>query len=262
MKTKTALITGATGGIGQEFTRILAQKGYRLILVGRDEKKLRKLIKTLEKRSVEHQYFVCNLACEKDLIRLTKKYPKVDLLINNAGFDDYGFYPKLAWKKQKQMIQVNLIAPAYLCHFYLKSMMKEDKGQILNVASTAGTRSAPFHSTYVGTKAFLIQFSKSVAVSLKGTNITVSCLLPGPTAVAQFWKKANMWEKVKEGFDHFAKPSEVAKYGINLVEKGKISGVYGFKNKTKQLVKIFLPDKIWFWVVRKHMLPKNFNLKD
>lgn len=261
MKTKTALITGATGGIGQEFTRILAQKGYRLILVGRDEKKLKQLVKTLQKSPTAHHYFVCDLGKEKDLISLTKNFPNVDLLINNAGFGDYGFYPTLSWEKQKQMIQVNVTALAYLCHFYLKGMIKKGKGQILNVASTAGTKPAPFTSNYVGTKAFVIQFSKSLSVALKGTDITVSCLLPGPTAT-EFWKKAGMWEKVKNEFHRFDKPKEVAKYGIYLLEKGKISGIYGPHNKAKQLIKDLLPEKVWFWLVRKYLLPKNFGLKN
>lgn len=255
METKTALITGATGGIGREFAKILAQKGHQLILVAKDENKLQRLIKIIQKKHMTHQYFVCDLSCEKDLISLTKKHPQVDLLVNNAGFGDYGFYPELVWKNQKQMIQVNVIAVTYLCHFYLGAMLKKGRGQIINVSSTAGTHPAPFNSCYGGTKAFIIQFSKSLALELKGTNITVSCLLPGPTAT-QFWKKANMWKKVKEEFTHFDKPGAVAKYGIDLVEKRKTSGVYGFKNKAKQLIKNLLPEKVWFLIVRRHMLSK------
>lgn len=260
MKPKTALVTGATGGIGKEFARVLAQKGYRLILVGRDEKKLQRLIKTLKTNLAVHQYFVCDLSEEKDLASLTKSYPEVDLLINNAGFSDYGFYPNLSWERQKQMIQVNVTALTYLCHFYLKGMVKKGNGQILNVASTGGTKPGPFTTTYTGTKAFIIQFSQSLALELKGTNITVSCLLPGPTAT-QFWQKAGMSAKVKGKFDRFDKPSEVAKYGIYLLEKGEISGIYGFRNKIKQLIKNLLPEKVWFWLVRKHMLPRNLDLK-
>lgn len=255
MKTKTALITGATGGIGQEFARILAQKGYRLILVGRDKKKLQQLFKTLQLDPTTHQYFVCDLSQEKDLLNLTKSYPAVDLLINNAGFSDYGFYPNLSWEKQKQMIQVNIVTLSYLCHFYLKGMVKKGNGQILNVASTGGTKPTPFTSIYTGTKAFVIQFSQSLALELKGTNIIVSCLLPGSTST-EFWQKAGMSAKVKGKLDRFDKPSEVAKYGIYLLEKSKISGIYGFRNKIKQLIKNFLPEKIWFWLIRRHMLPK------
>lgn len=260
MKTKTALITGATGGIGQEFARILSQKDYRLILIGRNEKKLQQLVKELSPNSKLHQYFVCDLSKEKDLLNLTKSYPAIDLLINNAGFSDYGFYPNLSWEKQKQMIQVNVVALSYLCHFYLKGMVKKGNGQILNVASTGGTKPAPFTSIYTGTKAFVIQFSQSLALELKGTNIIVSCLLPGPTST-EFWQKAGMSAKVKGKLDRLDKPSEVAKYGIYLLEKNKISGIYGFRNKIKQLIKNFLPEKIWFWLIRKHMLmlsKKNF----
>lgn len=194
------------------------------------------------------------------MLNLTKSYPQIDLLINNAGFGDYGFYPKLAWEKQKQMIQVNVMALAYLCHYYLRGMVKRGYGQILNVASTAGTKSAPFTSSYVGTKAFVIKFSESLALELKGTGVTVSCLLPGPTATG-FWQEAGMLKKVKENIERFDKPSEVAKYGLNLLEKGEISGIYGFQNKIKQLIKNFLPEKIWFWLIRRHMLSKTINLK-
>lgn len=255
MKSKTALITGSTGGIGQEFVQILVQKGYQLILVDRNEKKLKQLIKTLQTTSKKHQAFLCDLSKEKDLLALTKKYPEVDVLINNAGLREYGLYPNLSWEKEKQIIQVNVIALAYLCHFYLKTMLKRGQGKILNVASTAGTKPAPFGSSYVGTKAFVIQFSKSLSLELKGTGVTVGCLLPGPTATVGFWQKAGMWEKVKKNFNHFDQPSKVARYGIRLLEKGEISGIYGYRNKIKQLIKNFLPDPIWFWLIRRHMLP-------
>ena len=256
MKEKTALITGATGGIGQEFARILAQKGYRLILIGRNKKKLQQLIKTLPTSSLKIQSFVCDFSEENDLVNLTKKIPNVDLLINNAGFSDYGLYSDLSWEKQNKMIKVNINALAYLCHYYLKGMLKRGSGQILNVASTGGTKPSPFACCYTGTKAFVILFSQSLALELKGTNITVSCLLPGPTAT-EFWKEAGMSVKVEGKINNFDKPNEVAKYGVQLLEKGQISGIYGFHNRSKQIIKNLLPEKIWFLLIRRHMLPKN-----
>ena len=147
---------------------------------------------------------------------------------------------------------VNIYAVFRLCHHYLKGMIARNYGRILNVASTAGMYPSPFCSTYAGTKAFVIQFSKSLSLELKGYNVAVSTLLPGPTAT-NFWEVANMSRKVEKSFRHFDSPREVAEFGINLMEQGKIAGVPGWKNRVKKIIKHYLPENVWCFIVRRHM---------
>jgi len=121
------------------------------------------------------------------------------------------------------------------------------------VASTAGMHPTPFLSTYAGTKAFVIQFSKSLALELHGYDVSVSTLLPGPTAT-NFWEVGNMSCKVEKSFKHFDSPREVAEFGIDLMETCKIAGVPGWENKVKRIIKHYLPEQLWNFMVRQHMV--------
>jgi len=253
---KKVLITGASSGIGKEMARIIARRGYKVILVAKNKEKLKKTALEIGKTDkVDVQYFVCDLSSEKDINQLCKTFPNIDILINNAGFASYGYFHQLPWKREKEMILVNTLALAKLSHFYLKGMVERNFGRILNVASTAGDSPIPFCSTYSGTKAFVIKFSKSLATELSDCNVTVSCLLPGPTSTS-FWKASKMDFKVRKSYSGYASPKDVAEFGINLMEKGKISGVPGLKNNLKQKIKAFLPEKIWLYLIRKHMFPR------
>ncbi|GAB4353645.1 MAG: SDR family oxidoreductase [Candidatus Abyssubacteria bacterium] len=245
---RRALITGASSGIGEEMARILAKDGYQLMLVSRNGAKLARLAEEMESSS----YFVCDLSKESEVERLVQAHPETDVLVNNAGFAAYGQYHVLGWERQRDMIMVNVVALSRLCHHYLKGMLERDCGKILNVASTAGQAPAPYFSTYVGTKAFVIQFSKSLALETQKTNVTVSCLLPGPTAT-EFWRSADMIEKVREAMVSYQSPREVAQFGIRLMNKGGVSGVPGWTNKLKGIVRHYLPDRIWGRLVTNHM---------
>lgn len=254
---KRVLLTGASSGIGEQMARLLAQKNYSLIIVARNEDKLKKITEDIgNSNRAKCEYFVCDLSKESEIKRLIKTYPETDLLINNAGFANYGFYYKLPWDREKDMIMVNVVAPCRLCHHYLQGMIARDWGKILNVASIAGLSSAPFMSTYAATKAFLIQFSKSLALELKGKKVTVSCLLPGPTAT-NFWQVAKCASKIEGVIKRYIDPREVAEFGIRLMEDGKISGIPGWKNKLKNMIKHCMPEKIWSYMIRKHMIHKS-----
>jgi hypothetical protein len=250
---RSVILTGATGGIGEHMARILAERDYKLILVARNRGKIEKLAKEIERgRGIGCDYFVCDLSKEGEIEKLIGAYPETDVLINNAGFSSYGFFNRSPWEVERDMLMVNVFAPLRLCHHYIKGMMTRNYGRILNVASTAGMYPAPFFSSYAGTKAFVIQFSKSLALELKKYNVSVSTLLPGPTAT-NFWQVAHMAAKVENSFKHFDNPRDVAEFGINLMEKCKICGIAGWKNRGKEILKRFMPEKVWCYLVRKHM---------
>jgi len=256
---KRALVTGASSGIGKHMARILASKGYHPVLVARNKTKLETIAGTISRdHAIPCEYFVCDLSQETELERLITAYPETDVLINNAGFAYYGFFNTSPWKTERDMIMVNTYAVARLCHYYLQGMMKRNYGRILNVASTAGLQTTPFLSTYAGTKAFVIQFSKSLALELQGYNVSVTAILPGPTAT-DFWEVAHLAAKVEKAFMSFDSPQEVAEFGIRLMEKNKISGIPGWKNKAKTFIKHFMPEAVWFYLIKRHMLHESLD---
>jgi len=251
---RKAILTGASGGIGEEMAKILLKRGYSVVLVGRNKHKLEEIVNNAGNDfDANCFYFVCDLEKEDDVARLIAAYPETDVLINNAGFCTYGFYHKLPWEKEQSMIAVNLIAVCRLSHHYVRGMMIRNYGKILNVASTAGLTPVPFCSTYSATKAFIINFSKSLALELKDSNVSVSCLLPGPTNTG-FWDASNMTNKVSNVRTQYSSPREVAEFGIRLMEQGKVCGIPGLKNRLKQTIKHYFPEWLTFLIMRKHML--------
>lgn len=254
---KLVILTGASSGIGKEMAHILANKGYSLVLIARSKDRLKKITEIVKTKSnAECEYFVCDISKEEDLEKLIQAYPDTDILINNAGYSMYGFYEKMEWSRQKDMIVVNALAPARLSHHYLQGMIKRNYGKILNVASTAGSYPTPFMSAYAAAKAFLIHLSEALALELKRKNITISCLLPGPTAT-DFWEVASAAKKVEKAIIGYDSAKQVAEFGIRLMEKGGLSGTPGWENKLKQIIKILMPKKVRMNAIRKHMIHKS-----
>lgn len=250
---RKALVTGASGGIGEHLCGELARRGYSLVLVARRKDKLEELAGKLRRENnIGCEYFVCDLSKEAEVEELIKTYPDIDVLINNAGFGMYGFFQDMPWPRTRELLAVNILSPLRLAHHYLPGMINRRYGRILNVASTAGLRATPFLSAYCGTKAFMVQFSKSLALEMNDKNVRISCLLPGPTATG-IWETANAGEKVKDTIASFDDPRDVASFGIDLMESGLISGIPGLRNKIKQLIKSLLPEKIWFYAIKRHM---------
>lgn len=179
---KTALITGATSGIGEEFAKRFAKKGYRLILVGRREDRLNALAKSFD---VPVKTVVADLSSERECVKLLKKinHVKIDVFINNAGFGTAGAFLETDLKKEINMIHVNDIAMHILFKGLLRKMQKEGYGTILNVCSSAGLLPAgPYMATYYATKAYMVSLTRAVAQELKemGSNVYVCALCPGP----------------------------------------------------------------------------------
>ena len=144
-----ALITGASSGMGRDMAKILSQKGYDLILVARDEKKLEEVKKQLK---TETKIVVMDISNEENCKKIYEENKDIDILINNAGFGDCGHFEETSLDKDIQMIHTNIIAYHILTKLYLKEMIKKDSGKILNVASIAGFMPGPLMTTYYSTK--------------------------------------------------------------------------------------------------------------
>jgi uncharacterized protein len=182
----TALITGASMGIGEEFARQLAQKGYDLILVARSADKLQAIAADLtHHHGIKAQVITADLtmpqACLKVFAQVQAEGITVDLLINNAGFGDYGEFSQSDGPKQTAMVQLNIQALVDLTHLVLPTMQARKNGNIINVASIAAFQSMPYFSVYAATKAFVLSFSTALWAETKDQGIHVQCLCPGAT---------------------------------------------------------------------------------
>ena len=223
-----ALITGASSGMGRDMAKILSQKGYDLILVARDEKKLEEVKKQLK---AETKIVVMDISKEENCKKLYEENKDIDILINNAGFGDCGHFEETSLDKDIQMIHTNIIAYHILTKLYLKEMIKKDSGKILNVASIAGFMPGPLMTTYYSTKNYVVRFSESIREELrrKKSKVQISILCPGPVDT-NFNKVADVEFALKGLSSEY-----VAKYAINKFLKGKLYIVPGWKIKLARI---------------------------
>lgn len=220
----TALITGASSGIGAELARYHAEQGGDLVLVARREDALNALKEELE---AIHQTQVHVIPADlsvpnaaQTIFETTEAEGlEVDILINNAGFGGHGKFHERALEKDQAMMQVNMNALVELTHFYMQGMIARDHGQILHVASTAGFMPGPLQAVYYATKAFVVSFSQAIAQELADTHVTSTALCPG--AVDTGFVAAGDLEGVS-AFDNAASPKSVAKCGYDAMSKGKL----------------------------------------
>jgi short-subunit dehydrogenase len=176
----TALITGASGGIGLELARIFAEQGYALVLVARNRERLEEIAVELKPTPV--QVLAKDLALVGAAEGIHREVPKVDVLVNNAGYGVYGPFVKTPLDDELGMLQLNMTALVVLTKLYLPAMVAAKNGKILNVASTAAFQPGPLMALYYATKAFVLSFSEAIGNELEGTGVTVTALCPGPTA--------------------------------------------------------------------------------
>ncbi|RSD28453.1 SDR family NAD(P)-dependent oxidoreductase [Mesobacillus subterraneus] len=237
----TALITGATSGLGYEFVNMFAQDGFDLVVVARNQAKL---------EDIRSQYPHLNVTViTKDLSKpnaAKEVYEEVkaagitiNTLVNNAGFGLMGNFDDLDLHKQSEMIQLNITALTELTHYFLPDMKgNTTDSRILNVASTAAFQPGPMMAVYYATKAYVLSFSEALAEELAGTNVTVTTLCPGATKT-NFASVAKV-EKSKM-FSGAMSSHEVAKQGYQAAMAGKRVVITGSGNKAGAYAAKFLP---------------------
>lgn len=245
---KTAVITGASSGIGLEFARIFAKNKCNLVLVARSAEKLNELSDELIKAHNIKVKVIAKDLSDKNVpaeikAELDKEKIEVEYLINNAGFGGYGLFHETDLKKENDMIQVNVTSLVELSKFFVKEMVKRNSGRILNVASTAAFQPGPLMSIYYATKAFVLSLSEAMAYELRDTNVTVTCLCPGPTK-SNFQNAANINESGLVKGRKIPSSYDVALYGYNAMMKGGYLAIEGFMNKLMAFGVRFMPRKM------------------
>jgi short-subunit dehydrogenase len=185
-KTSTALITGASGGIGYELAKLFARDGYNLVLVARSAEKLNRVANELQSAfGVIVKVVALDLAdgsAAKFLFeQMRREEIVVDVLVNNAGFGGFGEFAAMAEEEILGQIQLNIAALTHLTRLFLPHMLARRSGKIMNVASTAAFQPGPLMAVYYATKAYVLSFSEALANEVAGSGVIVSCFCPGAT---------------------------------------------------------------------------------
>ncbi len=233
-----ALITGASSGIGYELAKLFAKDGKNLIIVSRNKDRLNQV-----KTEIENKYRIRVKILPKDLSdtqapleifsELEKEDIDVDVLVNNAGFSVYGVFSETDLQKELEMIQLHISSLTYLTKLFLKRMLENKSGKILNVASVLGFLPVPLLSVYSASKSYILHFSEALANELLGTGVSVTCLCPPPTETP-FYKRENMGNS-KTAKGKLMDAATVAEVGYKALKRGKVTATPGLM-KGKLLV--------------------------
>jgi uncharacterized protein len=236
-ESSTAVITGASSGMGVEIARELAKRGHNVTLVARREDRLRKLAEELGRdHGVRAEVVGADISTEegrrKLVDELRSKGRDVEVLVNNAGYGSAGKFQELDPESEAQMVRTNCEAIIALCGEYVPQMVERGRGAVLNVASIAGFQPIPFQATYSASKAFVRTFTEALTADLHGTGVTATALCPGlvPT---EFGATAGIDEGGWDQFPGFIKtsPEENAAAAVEGMEKGKRLVLIGVFNR-------------------------------
>ncbi|MDX6286243.1 MAG: uncharacterized protein QOG53_1728 [Frankiales bacterium] len=240
----TALVTGASSGIGTAFARLLADRGHDLVLVARRTDRLEQLAKELDAAhgtSVEVLPADLSTAAGVALVerRLSDDSRPVELLVNNAGFGTAGSFADLDIDREDDMVRLNVVAVVRLTHAALGGMLARGRGGIINVASTAGFQPVPGWATYAATKAFVCRFSEAVAAETRRSGVTVTVLCPGFTRT-EFQEQADFGDEMIPGF-LWQTPEEVAQAALQALGRRRVYAVPGFAQKAVEIATGIFP---------------------
>jgi short-subunit dehydrogenase len=227
---ETTLITGASGGIGYELTKLFAKDGYNLVLVARSRDKLLRFAEELKQ-----EFGISVKVIPKDLSsELQQESTHIDILVNNAGFDAHGLFSESALDVHLEMMQVNVASPTHLTRLFLPAMVEKGKGKILNVASMLSLMPAPHQAVYGASKAYVLSFSEALAEELRGSGVSVTALCPGIT-LTDLHARAGMSMSKMPGFMKMeAEP--VARAGYRGLMKNRRVVIPGLVNKMSGLL--------------------------
>lgn len=242
---RTALITGGSGGIGLEIGKVMARRGFNLVLVARNRDALEAAAGQIEgKHTVSVHVFAADLrrreSPEAIVDFLRSENIAIDVLVNNAGFGLGGEFAETELTRELEMIQVNIAALTHLTKLFLPAMIKRKRGRILNVASTAAFVPGPLMAVYYATKAYVLSFSQALAEELRNSGVTVTALCPGPTRT-DFAAEAQVGNSRLFTAFGIADATDVAEYGVAAMLHGRRVAIPGIKNKIVAQANRFAP---------------------
>jgi uncharacterized protein len=254
---KTALITGASGGIGYELARLFAQDHFDLVLVARNAQKLTQVADDLQRQhGISAKPIALDLATAPApqflFDQLQREGMTVEILVNNAGYGKFGEFAKVPLEQSLGQVQLNITALTELSKLFLQPMLDRHSGKIMNVASTAGFQPGPLMAVYYATKAYVISFSEALANELAGSGVTITCLCPGATDT-EFQARAGTENTVLFRKLRPMDAKTVARDGYRGLMAGKTLVISGFRNWLLAEATRFGPRKLVTAVSRKVM---------
>jgi short-subunit dehydrogenase len=259
----TALITGASAGIGSEIARELARRGHGVVLVARRKARLVALAEELQAEyGVRAETIACDLgkAASRARIpgRLTELKLDVEILVNNAGFATGGPFHESEPSREMEQVRVLVEAVVALTSAFLPQMVQRGRGAILNVASTAAMQPLPYAAGYSAAKAYVLTFSEAIHQEVGGRGVTVTALAPGPVET-EFWEIAD-WQvgggrSFEKAFPRPALPSarDVARAGVDGLASGRRVVVPGLPMRAAMLASRYVPHAVKLPLVERVM---------
>jgi short-subunit dehydrogenase len=244
---KTALITGASSGIGYELAKLFAKDQYNIIMVGRTEERHSDISEEFEMLYPEQKFFYIkkDLSLDGAADELYQEVQalglQIDVLVNDAGIGEVGKFVDTDLKKNLEIIHTNIVALVSLTHYYLKEMVSRNEGRILQLGSEASFSPIPLLSVYAASKAFVLSFSEALIDEIKDTNVTITVLAPTATDTG-FFINANA-ENTVAGQGPKDSPAEVAAAGYEALMKGEHRHIHGAMTKAKIAMGNVLPDE-------------------
>ena len=256
-KDKTILITGASSGIGEEFAKRLDQLGASLILTARSEDKLLKLASNMH-----DAYVIAGDLSKKEFPKelyekIKDKGIEIDILINNAGFGYSGKFLDTSMQNYKEMINLNICSLVHLTHLFLKDMVSNNKGGIINISSLASFQPIPYFSIYAATKAFVTSFTLSLYEEYREKNVRILGVCPGYTKT-NFNKRAQMSSKPVAGY--LMSSQEVVDESLKAYQNGKFIIINGKINRFAKLFTSLIPRK-WSLKMASSIIKKGMSNK-
>jgi short-subunit dehydrogenase len=245
---EVALVTGASGGIGEDLARLIAAGGRDVVLLARGAAKLQTLADELSNaHKISATVLSTDLsapgAAENVTRALAERRITIDILVNNAGFGTHGTFARDDPQEQLRMLQVNVIALTTLTRLLLPGMIERRRGRILNVASTAAFQPGPLMAVYYASKSYVLSLSLALSEETAGTGVTVSCLCPGPTRTG-FQDRAQMGQSRLFRATSVMSSADVARIGYDAMMAGKALVVAGVANKIGAQSVRFVPRSV------------------
>lgn len=246
-KRKTAIVTGASSGIGEYFARMLAARGYDVVVAARRLDRLEALAKDIEsKHGVKVTPIKLDLgvsgAAEALFAKTEGAGMEVEVLINNAGFGTQGYFPEIPWAKTAEQIQLNVVSLTEATYRFVGAMRARQKGHVLNVASIGAYMPVPGYATYAAGKAYVRNFSEALDHELRGSGVRVCCLCPGPTEtefIAVAGQSIPAWQKIA-----FMSAERCARIGMRALFGGRRLIVAGLLNTLTMLSLRWTPRRV------------------